>query len=123
MVASASAHVEPGALAGCPLPNRGSAAEVSRSLVRRNEFAGSPGFTSASPVAVPSRFAAGAFTSVAYGWPAKLGPLFTAAESAEWQLIWPTPQPTWKKCELMLEKVGCRTGQVRVPSMQAPCEQ
>src|SRR3954471_23343950 len=23
----------------------------------------------------------------------------------------------------MLEKVGCRTGQVRVPSMQAPCAQ
>src|SRR4051812_40910863 len=123
MTASASAQVELGAVAGCPLPNCGSLLEVRRSLVRRKLPSGSPGLTSVSPRAVPKRLAAGAFTNAPYGCPAKLGPLSTEGERVEWQLICPTPQLTWKKLPLMLEKVGDSFGQVRVPWMQAPCAQ
>src|SRR5437899_11009359 len=123
MMLSVSAQVEPGADAGWPGPKAGSDVDVRRSLVSKNEPAASPGFTSRSPVTLPRRFAAGAFTSVAYGWPTKLGPLCTAGESCAWQFSWPTPHPTWRSRELMLENVGVRIGQLRVPSMQAPLAQ
>src|SRR3954469_21843428 len=123
MTASESAQVEPGAVAGCPLPNCGSLVEVRRSLVRRKLPSGSPGLTSVSPRTVPNRLAAGAFTTAPYGCPTRLGPPSTEGELLEWQLICPTPQLIWNKLPLMLEKVGDSFGQVRGPWRQAPCAQ